>query len=139
MKQQLEQLILLLESRSEELENEFHSKTNIEGLTNEQKDMQLFLKKVLNFRKNSKAIHEGKTIHFAAIDGTYFLFRIKDDEIVVHIINKNDKPITIDLNRFKEIGLKGKKLKNLLTGENFIWNHTIQLSEKGSVIFATKL
>jgi len=110
-----------------------------EGLTNEQKDMQLFLKKVLNFRKNSKAIHEGKTIHFAAIDGTYFLFRIKDDEIVVHIINKNDKPITIDLNRFKEIGLKGKKLKNLLTGENFIWNHTIQLSEKGSVIFATKL
>jgi len=110
-----------------------------EGLTNEQKDMQLYLKKVLNFRKNSKAIHEGKTVHFAPIDGTYFLFRIKDDEIVVHIINKNDKPITIDLNRFKEIGLKGTTLKNLLTGENFIWNHTIQLSEKGSVIFATKL
>ncbi|MDP4704196.1 MAG: cyclomaltodextrinase C-terminal domain-containing protein, partial [Polaribacter sp.] len=110
-----------------------------EGLTSEQKDMQLYLKKVLNFRKNSKAIHEGKTVHFAPIDGTYFLFRIKDDEIVVHIINKNDKPITIDLNRFKEIGLKGTTLKNLLTGENFIWNHTIQLSEKGSVIFATKL
>ena len=36
MKQKLEQLILLLESRSQELENEATSKTNIEGLTTEQ-------------------------------------------------------------------------------------------------------
>ena len=69
-----------------------------EGLTNEQKDMQLFLKKVLNFRKNSKAIHEGKTLHFAPENGIYFLFRINDDETIVHIINKNEKPISIDLN-----------------------------------------
>lgn len=36
MQEKLEQLILLLESRSNELENEFHSKNNIEGLTTEQ-------------------------------------------------------------------------------------------------------
>ena len=110
-----------------------------EGLTNEQKDMQLFLKKVLNFRKNSKAIHEGKTVHFAPENETYFLFRIKNDETVVHIINKNNKPISIDLNRFKEVGLQGKTVKNILTGESFIWNQTIQLTEKGSLILTTKL
>ncbi|PQJ74072.1 glycoside hydrolase family 13 protein [Polaribacter gangjinensis] len=110
-----------------------------EGLTDDQKEMQLFLKKVLNFRKNSKAIHEGKTLHFAPENGTYFLFRIKDDETIVHIINKNDKPISIDLNRFKEVKLKGKTLKNILTGENFTWNQTIQLTEKGSLILTTKL
>ena len=109
-----------------------------EGLTNEQKDMQLFLKKVLNFRKGSKAIHEGKTLHFAPENGTYFLFRIKDDEIIVHIINKNDKPISIDLNRFKEVGLQGKTLKIIFTGENFTWNQTLQLTEKGSLILTTK-
>ena len=109
-----------------------------EGLTNEQKDMQLFLKKVLNFRKGSKAIHEGKTLHFAPENGTYFLFRIKDDETIVHIINKNDKPISIDLNRFKEVGLQGKTLKNIFTGENFTWNQTLQLTEKGSLILTTK-
>ena len=35
-----------------------------EGLTAEQKDMQTYLKKLVNFRKNSKAIHEGQTVHF---------------------------------------------------------------------------
>ena len=52
---------------------------------------------------------------------TYFLFRIKEDEIVVHIINKNDKPITIDLKRYAEIGLKGKTLKNIISGQDYVW------------------
>ena len=34
--QKFEKLISILESRSEELRNEFNSKNNIEGLTNEQ-------------------------------------------------------------------------------------------------------
>ena len=109
-----------------------------EGLTEQQKDMQLFTKKVLNYRKNSVAIHEGKTIHFAPFMGTYFLFRKKDNETVVHIINKNDKPITIDLKRYKEVGLEGKSLKNVITGEEFLWNNEIHLTEKGSIILTTK-
>lgn len=56
----------------------------------------------------------------------------------MHIINKNDKPISIDLKRFKEVGLEGKTLKNIITGEAFLWKDAIQLSEKGSVILSTK-
>ena len=48
-----------------------------EGLSDDQKDMQTFVSKVLNYRKNSEAIQDGKTIHFAPFMGTYFLFRIK--------------------------------------------------------------
>ncbi|ARV14439.1 glycoside hydrolase family 13 protein [Polaribacter sp. SA4-12] len=109
-----------------------------EGLNAEQKEMQSFVSKVLNYRKKSEAIQDGKTIHFAPFMGTYFLFRTKGDETVVHIINKNEAPITIDLKRFKEVGLAGKKLKNIITGEDFLWNDEIQLSEKGSVILTTK-
>ncbi|MGK0326344.1 MAG: glycosidase [Polaribacter sp.] len=109
-----------------------------EGLTDTQKDMQSFVSKVLNYRKNSAAIHDGKTVHFAPFMGTYFLFRIKDDETVVHIINKNDKPITIDLKEYAEIGLKGKTLKNIITGEGFIWGDEIKLTNKGSLILTTK-
>jgi len=108
------------------------------GLSDDQKSMQDFVRTVLNFRKNSKAIQEGKTIHFAPFMGTYFLFRVLNDEVVVHIINKNDKPISIDLKRFKEVGLEGKTLKNIITGEAFLWKDAIQLSEKGSVILSTK-
>ena len=61
-----------------------------EGLNSEQKDMQFYLKKLLNFRKNTKAIHNGKTIHFAPEHGVYVLFRVLGNETIVHIINKND-------------------------------------------------
>ena len=109
-----------------------------QGLSEKQKDMQSFVRKVLDYRKKSKAIQEGKTMHFAPFMGTYFLFRIKENETVVHILNKNDTPITIDLKRYKEVGLEGKKLKNIITGEEFVWKNDIHLSEKGSVILTTK-
>ena len=109
-----------------------------EGLTDAQKDMQLFTKKVLNYRKNSDAIQEGKTIHFSPFKGTYFLFRIKDNETVVHIINKNENPITIDLKRFMEVGLEGKTLKNVISDEEFVWGDSMELTQKGSIILTTK-
>ena len=110
-----------------------------DGLTEAQKDMQSFLKKVLNYRKSSEAIHEGKTIHFAPFMETYFLFRILEDEVVVLILNKNDKPITIDLKRYNEIGLQGKNLKNIISGEDFIWDNSIELKERGSILLTTKI
>ena len=82
-----------------------------EGLSKDQKDMQSFLKKLLNYRKSSKAIHEGKTVHFSPFKGTYALFRILDDEVFVVMLNKNKEPMIIDLKRFEEIGLQGKTLK----------------------------
>ena len=109
-----------------------------QGLTAQQKEMQSFITKLLNYRKNSKAIHEGKTTHFAPFMGTYFLFRSLEDETIVHIINKNDEPITIDLKRYTEVGLDGKKLKNIISGEEMIWNDAIELKEKGSIILTTK-
>lgn len=109
-----------------------------EGLSSEKREMQIFVSKVLNYRKNSAAIHEGKTIHFSPFLETYFLFRIKDSETVVHIINKNKKPITIDLKRYAEVGLHGKTLKNIISGDEFVWGDEIELTEKGSIILTTK-
>lgn len=108
-----------------------------EGLTEAQKDMQSYLKKLLNYRKTSKAIHEGKTLHFAPEHGVYVLFRILDNETVVHILNKNDQPMDLELSRFEEAGLNGKTLKNIISGESVIWNGTLKLKEKGSSILTT--
>jgi len=109
-----------------------------QGLSSDKKEMQSFLKSLLNYRKNSIAIQQGKTIHFAPFMGTYFLFRTTIDETLVHIINKNDEPIRIDLKRYSEVGLNGKNLKNIITGEEFIWNDYIELKQKGSLILTTK-
>ena len=110
-----------------------------EGLTEEQKEMQVYLKNILNFRKNSKAIHQGKTVHFAPIHGIYVLFRILGDETVVHILNKNDNPVILDLTRFEEIGLDGLALRNIQTNEKLKWEDSLELKSKGAIIFTTKL
>ena len=108
------------------------------GLSENQKSMQSFTKKLLNYRKTSEAIHKGETIHFAPLDGIYFLFRIYKDETVVHIINKNENTKIVDLDRFAEVGLNGKTLKNIISGELFKWENSIELKEKGSLILTTK-
>jgi hypothetical protein len=108
-----------------------------EGLTADQKEMKNFMKSLLNYRKDSKAIHEGKTIHFAPFEGTYFLFRILDDEVVAVLINKNDKPITLDLKRYSEIGLDGKTLRNIVTDDELVWKDDITLDQKGITILST--
>jgi len=108
------------------------------GLTKNQKEMQSYLKKILNYRKASKAIHNGKTIHFAPDNGIYVLFRKMKNEIVVLIINKNKSPINLDLKKFKEIGIDGKKLKNIISGEIITWKDEIKLNSKGSILLTNK-
>ena len=109
-----------------------------QGLSKDQKDMQSYLKKVLNYRKNSEAIHKGKTLHFAPDKGVYVLFRVLNDEVVTIILNKNDKPINLDLNRFEEVGLQGKQVKNIISEEIFFWENSLKLDKKGVIILTTK-
>ncbi|MBR9847118.1 MAG: glycoside hydrolase family 13 protein [Algicola sp.] len=109
-----------------------------EGLSEDEKDMQSFIKRLLNYRKNSKAIHEGKTLHFAPDNGVYVLTRSFEDETVVLILNKNEDPVTLDLKRYAEIGLEGKSLKNIISNESNIWKDTITLKSKGVTLLTTK-
>ncbi len=108
------------------------------GLSPEAKDMQNYLTTLLNYRKNSNAIHKGSTLHFAPDNGVYVLTRTFENETVVYILNKNEKAITLNLDRFKELNLKGKPLKNILSNEVIIWEQQLKLPTKGSYIFTTK-
>ena len=109
-----------------------------EGLEKEQKEMQEFCKSLLQFRKSSTAIHSGKTVHFAPEDGIYVLFRSLDGETVMVVINKNEDPVSLDLDRFSEMKLEGKSLTNVITGEEFTWGETLELKSKGALILSTK-
>jgi glycosidase len=109
------------------------------GLSKDQKEMQSFMKKVLNYRKSSEAIHSGKTMHFAPHNGVYVLFRLLDNEIATVILNKNEKSIDLDLSRFEEIGLQGKTVKNIITEEEFTWFNSLKLNSKGIIILTTKI
>lgn len=109
-----------------------------EGLSSKEKEMQKFVKTLMNYRKSSNAIHNGETIHFAPTEGIYMLTRSSDAETVVLILNKNNEPKSLDLTRFAEIGLKGKALKNIISGDNLIWKDTLNLTVKGPLLLTTK-
>ena len=110
-----------------------------QGLKKEQIEMQKFLKKILNFRKKSSAIHKGKTIHFSPNDGVYLLFRINNEETTFLIINKNESSVNISLDHYKELDLKGKIFKNIISNENFTWDKSLELNTKGVYIFSTNM
>ncbi|WP_037320814.1 glycoside hydrolase family 13 protein [Salegentibacter sp. Hel_I_6] len=110
-----------------------------EGLSEEKAEMQEFVKKVMNYRKNSEAIHSGETKHFAPEDGTYLITRKAGDEIIVLILNKNKEAVNLDLERFSELNLEGKSFKNLISEENFMWEDSLELPEEGVYFFTTKM
>ena len=107
------------------------------GLTEEQSEMRSFMRKALNYRKNSKAIHKGSTVHFAPDNSVYILFRILDEEVVTLILNKNESTL-LDLSKYQEIGLKGKTVTNIITDEEFVWDDNLKLESKGLTILTTK-
>ncbi|MDR9457736.1 MAG: glycoside hydrolase family 13 protein [Salegentibacter sp.] len=110
-----------------------------EGLSEEEVGMQDFLKKILNYRKNSEAIHLGKTLHFAPQDGVYVLARQTEAESVVIILNKNEGNFSLDLERFEQLGLNGKNLKNLISEETLRWNDNLELNGEGVYLLTTKI
>ena len=107
------------------------------GLSQDQLEMQTYLKKILNYRKNSKAIQEGHTVHFAPADGVYALFRISGEETVCIILNKNEEPYTLELSKFSEMGLEGKTMRDILSNTNLVWKDSILLKTKGATILTT--
>lgn len=109
-----------------------------EGLTDAQVEMQGFMKQILLYRKSSKAIHEGRTIHFAPFMNVYFLFRIYELETVVVILNKNEAPVTIPLNHYDELNLQGKNLMNIISNKLVFWGETMFLNFRGVTILTTK-
>ncbi|WP_299757383.1 glycoside hydrolase family 13 protein [uncultured Pontibacter sp.] len=89
------------------------------GLSEEQLEMQQFTKKLLNWRKNAKAVHSGNLTHYAPYKGVYAYFRQQGDQKVMVILNKNEKPYELDLEKFSP-QLEGvKQGADVLTGKTY--------------------
>lgn len=73
-----------------------------QGLTPEQKDMQSFIRTLLQWRQTNDAIRSGKLMHYAPENGVYVYFRYVDDQQVMVVLNKNNSPVKLDLSRFGE-------------------------------------
>jgi glycosidase len=88
-----------------------------DGLTEAQKDMQQYVRKLLNWRKGNQAIAAGKTLHFAPFDGLYVFFRQHQTGTVMVVMNKGNQAKALDLDRLAE-GLGRRYMaRDVITGE----------------------
>ena len=109
----------------------------VEGRTDEQNDIYNFFKKLLQIRKESKALSGGKLIHLPPENNIYCYFRIAPEEKVMIIVNDNDESINTGLQRVAH-HLKGAKfIRDLETGKEYPYSEdiTLRLDKKEVHIF----
>lgn len=95
------------------------------NLKKEQKETQEFFRVLLNWRKKSPQIHEGKLIHFAPEDGIYVYFRYLNDKMTMIVLNKNKTAKEINVYRFHEVLKSRKSGKEIITGREINLTHGI--------------
>ncbi len=76
------------------------------------------IKKLASYRKNCKAITEGKLIQFVPENGIYVYFRLYENQKVMIIMNTTNKTVDCETNRFKEILKDANNAVNVLDGQN---------------------
>ena len=116
---------------SDHLKNAFTG----DGLSEDEKQIQLFFKELLNWRKKKKVIHNGKLIQFSPKEnGIYSFFRIFEDQLVWVIFNRNNSSRIIDTSRFKELILDKEFGYDVLNKKRISIKDNIEINEKSALI-----
>jgi len=93
-----------------------------------------YLRKLLNWRKGSEVIHYGKLKQFVPQDGIYVYFRYLDMDAVMVVINKNKENKQLDLSRFNEVLNDYKEGMDVMTGEKYLFEESIDLQPETAYI-----
>jgi len=105
-----------------------------EGRTPLQQEAFNFTRRLLNWRKDNKAVQFGKLTQYIPENGIYVYFRHNDNKSVMVMFNNNEEQKEVDLSRFTE-NLKGyTKGKSIITREYFNTLDTIPIAAKSAMI-----
>lgn len=105
-----------------------------EGLIAEQKDAQAWMRRLLNWRKSSKAIHHGELTHYVPAGNTYVYFRHHGDEKVMVILNKDNKRSTLKTNRFRRMLEANAIGTDVMTGKRHDLGDQITLAPRSAML-----
>ncbi|MGB9108115.1 MAG: glycoside hydrolase family 13 protein [Telluria sp.] len=104
------------------------------GLTAREREAQDFVKKLVNWRKNSPVIHHGKLMHYGPENNTYVYFRYDGQHKVMVAFNANDKETVLDAARFHEMLSGVESGRDVLTGKTYQLKGEIRLPAKATLI-----
>lgn len=109
-----------------------------QGRTKMQQEVWSHLQTILNFRKNTPALHYGRLLHFVPKDNIYVYFRIKDRQTVMVVLNNNPEDKTLELARFNEVIKTYKSAEELFSKTTFDLKKNINLPAKSSLVLLLK-
>ncbi len=95
------------------------------GLTDKEKEIQEYTRKIANYRKNSSAIKSGKMMQFVPDEGLYVYFRYDANETVMCIMNTDEKERAIDFSKYSERTEGFVKGKDIASGKEYGTTFTV--------------
>lgn len=99
-----------------------------EGLSDAQRAAQSYLRRLLNWRQDQEAIHQGELLHFAPHEGAYVYFRYTDRERIMVAINHTDEKLTLDLDRYRQGLQKHRSGRDPISDETVTLERTLELA-----------
>ena len=93
-----------------------------------------YMRKLLQWRKTSIAITEGKLMHYAPRGGIYVYGRMKDNHTVMIILNSSVSDQTVKTDRFSDIIGGYTTGKDVITSNVFNLTEAITIPAKGEYI-----
>lgn len=102
------------------------------------REMQMFVKKLLNWRKNEPIMHFGKLVHFAPFDGIYTYFRIGPGGKYMIVLNKNRESYNLDTERFLEILDGAQSGLDIISGVKYGLDHPVSVPPRTALILKIK-
>jgi neopullulanase len=104
------------------------------GLGKREKEAQDFVRKLVNWRKNSPVIHHGKLMHYGPEQNTYVYFRYDGAKKVMVAMNANGKDVALKAARFREMLAGVASGTDVLTGKTFDLKDEIKLPANSVVV-----
>ena len=110
-------------------------------------DLHDYTARLFNWRKGSKAVQEGKTLHFLSrtntgarniTDNTYAYFRYTDSDAVFVYINNTFEPRKLDWNHYREFVEGPVKGRDVLSGADITLQDGVEIAPKSALVVEFK-
>jgi len=108
------------------------------GRTAAENDMFNFTRTLMQWRRTSTPIHNGKFMHFIPDDNTYVYFRYNDEGTVMVVVNASEDPKNLGLKRISERLDGFKSWKNPINGQSGTLGESLRIPPMTTLILDLK-
>ncbi len=105
-----------------------------DGLSDLEREAQQFMQQLLTWRKSKPVIHSGNVMQFTPIKDVYTYFRYDENDTVMVVFNRSEEASSIDTARFAERLGDADSAVDVITGQAYKLNETLELPARSVLV-----